>query len=263
MTVVEPVEAATVIVVRGGNPTGTPWQCFMVRRHALSDFAADVFVFPGGKIDLVDHDPALLTFATGHPGVEVNADGSWAAIRFGAIRELFEEAGILLARRADGRALRIMDTEQARFAGYRRGVHEGSLTMLSLARQEHLVYHLDWLHQLSRWITPEKFPRRFDTHFFVAMAPRHQEPVHDDGETTESVWIAPGDALDRYAAGAFPLVFATEQHLRRLAKHASIEDLIASAAAGDLEPVIPRLVKRNGEEHIVLPGDEDYGAATE
>ena len=101
---VEPVDASTVILVRHGEPVGSPWQCFMVRRHVRSDFAADVYVFPGGKVDPEDADPALLRWVEGHPSPENQPEGAevWRALRLAAVRELFEEAGVLLAVRQDG-----------------------------------------------------------------------------------------------------------------------------------------------------------------
>jgi hypothetical protein len=114
------------------------------------------------------------------------------------------------------------------------------------------------LHPFSRWITPEPLPRRYDTWFFVAELPDQQEPLHDAVETTESVWISPHDALARSERGEFPLVFATEMHLKRLARFASITDLIPSATPQDLRPIMPRIVRSEAETVFLLPGDEGY-----
>lgn len=253
---VQPVEAATVVLARHGDPTGTPWECFMVRRHGESNFAADVFVFPGGKVDDADRSNDLVRFADGHPGL-VGDPRSWRALRFAALRELFEEAGVLLARREDGQSLSV-DGEETIFSEYRDQLQEGKVSLRQIAERERLIYSLDRLAPISRWITPESSPRRFDTHFFVALLPEDQEPLHDARETTAGMWISPAEALRRYSEGSFPLVFATVKNLERLAEYASIESLITSTAADDLAPIMPRMVKRNGETHFLMPGDEGY-----
>lgn len=259
---VVPVDASTVVLVRHGQPVGMPWQCFMVRRHVRSEFAADVFVFPGGKVDPTDRDPELGRYVEGHPGPgESDAQGKsdeWRVLRLSAIRELFEEAGVLLAYRHDQRILKLQGDEAEKFAAYRRRLHAGELSLLDLARQEGLCYSADRLHPFSRWITPIVSPRRYDTRFFVAQMPHGQTPLHDAQETTDSAWIGPGEALSRYRAGSFPLVYATEKHLERLAKYRSIEQLIAATATADLQPIMPRVVKKDGHTDFLLPGEEGY-----
>lgn len=232
----------------------------MVRRHVRSDFAADVYVFPGGKVDPEDADPALLRWVEGHPSPENQPEGAevWRALRLAAVRELFEEAGVLLAVRKDGAVVRLDDADARRYAEFRSRLHAGDLTLLDLARHESLRYALDRLHPFSRWVTPEAFPRRFDTRFFVAFLPHGQEALHDTVETTESVWIAPREALRRFEQGEFPLVFATEKHLERLASFHSIEEMIASTQTADLQPVMPKAVEQNGRQAFLLPGDEGY-----
>jgi 8-oxo-dGTP pyrophosphatase MutT (NUDIX family) len=256
---VTPVTAATVILVRHGEPPGSPWQCFMVRRHIRSDFAADVYVFPGGKVDAGDRDPAMVPYCAGHPGPEAAADpGLWRALRLAAVRELFEEAGVLLAVSRDGALIEYDDERAERFDRYRREIHAGSTTLCELAEREELRFALDRLHPISRWITPEVLTRRFDTYFFLAYMPHGQEPAHDAAETVDSVWIAPADALARYRQGDFPLVFATERHLERMAAHRSIEELVASVTPASLQPVMPRPIGDGGELRFVIPGDEGY-----
>jgi 8-oxo-dGTP pyrophosphatase MutT (NUDIX family) len=255
---VQPRDASTVILVRRGQPVGEPWQCFMVRRHVLSDFAADVFVFPGGKVDEGDYDERLAMYVVGHPAIDGAGDGlsTWRALRLAAVRELFEEAGVLLATR-DG-DLADLSGHQEQYSRLRQELQSGDTTLLEMAQSQGLRYPLDRLHPFSRWITPEPFTRRYDTRFFVAYMPPHQEPLHDALETTDSVWIAPDKALEEYSAGRFPLVFATEKHLERMARYRSIEDLIASTAASDLEPVMPKVVEDGGTERFLIPGDPGY-----
>jgi 8-oxo-dGTP pyrophosphatase MutT (NUDIX family) len=174
------------------------------------------------------------------------------------IRELFEEAGVLLAGRRDGPPLSLHGDEGERFAAYRSLLQSGALDMLTLAQREELTYRADLLHPFSRWITPEPLPRRYDTRFYVAYLPDGQVPVHDAIETTHGAWIAPEDALQRFRAGDFPLVFPTRKNLERMARYHSIEEMVAATAAADLTPVTPKIVERNGEQDFLLPGDPGY-----
>jgi 8-oxo-dGTP pyrophosphatase MutT (NUDIX family) len=242
-TRVHPVDAATVILLRDA-PTGP--ECFMVRRPIKSDFAADVFVFPGGKIDPADR-----------PTGEQEGEATEHALRVGAIRELFEEAGVLLASR-DGTPLRLEDDEAERFAGLRRQVLDGEVDFRDMVRLEGLNLALDDLVPFSRWITPEGSPRRYDTRFYLACMPEAQTPLHDARETVASVWISPSEALRQYEKGDFPLVFATEKHLERMARFSAMQDLISGITPADLAPVMPRVVRDGDELSFLLPGEPGY-----
>jgi hypothetical protein len=171
---------------------------------------------------------------------------------------MFEEAGVLLARDDSGALVRLAGDEADCFAGYRREMHANRLTILELVERERLRLAADRLHPFSRWITPPPSPRRYDTWFFVAYLPEHQTPLHDERETTAGHWIAPAEALRLYAEGSFPLVFATERHLERMARYPSIEGMIAAVSPTDLEPVMPRMAQRDGEMVFLIPGDEGY-----
>lgn len=255
-----PVAAATVILTRPAPAGSHPWECFMIRRPVGSEFAADVYVFPGGKVDSADADPGLVPFCRTHPGVQIEGEAqhsAWRMLRVAAIRELFEEIGVLIATRGES-VVRVDGRDADRFAAYRREVHAGRLTMRELAEREGLTYPLDGLHAIARWITPETLPRRFDTLFLVAMLPDGQEPDAHAHETVEGLWIAPAEALRRFHAGDFPLVFATERNLAHLAGHGSVEGLIASASTASLDPVIPRMIVEGSTRRFVVPGDPDW-----
>ncbi len=255
---VQPVEAATVILVREPSGPSQGWECFMVRRHVRSDFAADVFVFPGGKVDPADRDPGLLEVLATDDGVENDDAGgtAWLGLRVAALRELFEEAGVILAQEtAEGAGTEFLAASRARA---RSDLQSGRLTMLQVAREFGWCLEIMQLHPFSRWITPDVLPRRYDTHFFVARLPADQEPLHDAIETTDSLWISPADALQRAERGDFPLVFATEKHLERMARYSAIDELIAATTPADLETVMPRIIERGGTTAFLLPGDEGY-----
>ena len=255
---VRPVEAATVIMVREPSDPSQGWECFMVRRHVRSDFAADVFVFPGGKVDPADRDPGLLEVLAADDGAENWGAGgtAWLGLRVAAVRELFEEAGVILAREiAVGGDTELLAAARSLA---RSNLQSGSLTMLQVAREFGWCLDIMQLHPWSRWITPDTLPRRYDTHFFVARLPADQEPLHDAIETTDSLWISPADALERSERGDFPLVFATEKHLKRMVRYSTIDELIASTTRADLEAVMPRIIERDGTTAFLLPGDEAY-----
>ncbi len=236
-------------------------EVFMARRHIKSDFAPDVFVFPGGKASEDDvpmgdrfelsTEPELIPNRVPSPG--------WPGVFLAAIRELFEEAGILLARRASGDLqLHGSSENESIFSGYRERVRAGSMGLADLALKEDLTYCGDSLHLFSNWITPAVLTKRFDTFFFVTEKPAFQEPYHADlHELTDSLWIRPEDALDRFQAGLFPLVFATERHLERLAKLGTLEAVL-DATTQPVETTCPRWTDREGERVFLTPEDAGY-----
>jgi 8-oxo-dGTP pyrophosphatase MutT (NUDIX family) len=259
---VVPVEAATVILVRPDESGEASWQCFMVRRHIRSDFAADVFVFPGGKVDLSDstqppekHREQLQEVKL-PPGI--NSLDAWTSLEFAAIRELFEEAGVLLARDASGSMVRMIGDSARKFEEYRRELNAREITLGEILTREELQAAASHLHPFSRWITPEPLPRRYDTWFFVAEMPDSQAPLHDAHETTDSTWISPTAALKGYLSGTFPLVFATEKQLERMSRYPTIDSLVEGISAADLEPVLPKIVGPEAQMTFLLPGDEGY-----
>ncbi|MGH2448813.1 MAG: NUDIX hydrolase [Chloroflexota bacterium] len=249
MPVVEPVDAATVILARAGI-NGDPWECFMVRRPAASDFAADVYVFPGGKVDVADRSQA--NYAVDPKWLDVRAEGPAIALaaRAAACRELFEEAAVLLAGRKEGR---LGERDAARLSERRNAMARGEMTLAQLGELEDLSFRFEDLHPISRWITPDVFPRRYDTRFYLAELPAEQTPIVADGEITHGMWIAPGEALRRFRAREFPLVFATEKHLERLARYDTIHDLIDSVLLADLQPVMPVPIPEGNSYRFVIP----------
>jgi 8-oxo-dGTP pyrophosphatase MutT (NUDIX family) len=110
----------------------------------------------------------------------------------------------------------------------------------------------------SRWITPELVPVRFDTRFYVALAPAHSPPQPDGAEITDVSWMAPVDALERHAAGDLDLVFPTIKHLESLLSYSSAEEVLAAGRGRVVEPVLPRVVGEGSERRVVLPGDSGY-----
>jgi 8-oxo-dGTP pyrophosphatase MutT (NUDIX family) len=235
-------------------------EVLMVRRQVKSDFAPDVYVFPGGSVQPGDRAAEL---APGLCGAGAGAtDGPTAlgsGLRVAALRELFEEAGVLLAARADGPAdapLAMEPDGVARLASLRDELIAARMTFAALAAAEGLRLATDTLLHWAHWITPERFPKRFDTHFFLAAAPPGQVAAHDNLEVTESVWVEPEDALARYERGAFPLVFATVHQLRDLRGLAGVAAARARFAGREPETIMPlAFPAEDGGFLVKLPND--------
>lgn len=253
MAQAQPVAARPAsAVVLGRDRAGGGLEVFMVQRHVRSEFMPEVFVFPGGSV----HSSDIETERT--PGLCGPDDPGQTALgtgfRVAALRECFEEAGVLLARR-DGRPLTLTQAEVERFQAYRDGLNAQRETLASIARGAGVTLATDELVHWAHWITPEAFPKRFDTHFFLAPMPEGQQAAHDQLETTASAWITPEDALDRAARGDFPLAFATIHQLQGLTGLASVEAALARFRDTPVTAIMPRVVRRDGQNVIVLPDE--------
>ena len=257
-------QAATVVLLRSASSdqarSAPQLEVFLVRRHDNIAFMGGAHVFPGGRVDAADYladagqvcDGIATVNARMH---DLSADAA-IAHHVAATRELFEEAGILLARR-DGAIVSIDADASTRFAAYRQQLVAGTMSLLELASHERLRFALDELGYFAHWVTPEVETKRFDTRFFAAAAPANQEAAHDDGETTHGEWMRPVDAIARCMEGEIALPPPTWTTLRQLEAFATVEDAMAWARTREVPRVQPRLVQ-NGDTRIVsLPGDAD------
>lgn len=253
----EPVPArasATVIVARDGT---RGLEVFMLERHLQSDFAGGAFVFPGGKLDQADLDPGFLELLVGwSPALAAGwgrEDEELArALVVCAIRETFEEAGILLARLPDGRPVRL-GSDAGRWIEVRHALQAGHRSALQGAREAGIRFDASMLRFWVRLVTPVQAPKRYDTRFFVAAMPEGQTPLHDDVETTASTWVNPADAVERAAAGELSIIFPTRKTLESLMPYASVGELLEAAAVRPHDPIEPRIILRDGEPRVVLP----------
>lgn len=235
--------AATIVLVRD-TPRGP--EVFMMKRPGGGDFP-DLHVFPGGKVDETDLAPELLhgldeATADRLLGVEAGGQRYWVA----AIRECFEECGVLLACRG-GRLLRWADEgEVARFNGYRQRLIDGEISLLEICRREGLRLAAGRVHYFSHWITPEQAPRRFDTRFFVAAMPDAQETIAHQWELADDEWVRPHDALAAASDGRWRMISPTMTTLASIAGFADVESLLeAVAAEAHVEELTPEL-RRHG-----------------
>jgi 8-oxo-dGTP pyrophosphatase MutT (NUDIX family) len=258
---VKPRLASAVVLLRDRD-VGRGIEVFMVRRVIQSDFMPDVYVFPGGSVS-ADDRAAELAEDVCMPVAPLIADSEGrtslgSGVRAAAIRELFEEAGVLLAYRA-GAILAINPEDVARFDGLRQAFNQRKGSLLEVAQAENLRLATDYLSYFAHWITPVGMPKRFDTHFFITTSPAEQQAAHDRLETSEGVWIAPAEALARSGRGEFPLVFATIHQLRELAAFGSGKEALEATTSRHVEPRIPILVQESGGVRVHLPGDEAHG----
>jgi 8-oxo-dGTP pyrophosphatase MutT (NUDIX family) len=248
--------ASTVLVLRD---SGSGPEVFMVRRHEGTAFMAGAHVFPGGAVDALDRDaddswcdglrPAVqqLRELPGHDAV---------AHHVAAARELFEEAGVLLARDAQGAFVSLAGRDaHTRFAHYRRAVHSGELRLRTLLERERLRLALDALIHFAHWVTPPVDTRRFDTRFFMARVPPHQVPAHDERETTHGTWLSAASALAAARANEIALPPPTWTTLREVEPFASVAEALAWARARQVVRREPRVFEEDGGRVLVMPGN--------
>lgn len=240
-------DAATVLLVRD-EPLphgGTALEIFMVRRHTRSGFVGGHHVFPGGVVDDDDRDPQWVE----------RCRGPFDPFAVAAIRELLEEAGVLLAaHRGTGAEVAIGG---ARVTAMARAVHEGKQRFLDACREEDLDLRVDDLALWSHWITPEGEPRRYDTRFFVAAAPADQEAIHDDLELTDGTWGTPGHFLEQHKRGEIQMILPTVASLRSIETLSNTAEVFEVAAAkGPIEPTAPELRREpDGSASIFIDGE--------
>ena len=237
-----PRDAATVVILRDG---AQGLEVFLVKRHGLSDVLGGAYVFPGGKLDAadcapdthrhLDQDRAQLHAALGEPGTAPDLAGG---LFVAALRETYEEAGVLFAHGADAHT--------GAAADFHARVLSGSMRLQTQA-----------VHPWSRWITP-RMPsvtnKRFDTRFFIAVLPPGQKAAHDNVEATESAWLRPRAALEQYWAREIELAPPQIMSLAHLARYSTAAEAMAQARS-QLPPLImPEAFQENDERIICYPG---------
>ncbi len=260
-----PRDSATVVLLR--DRAGGPYEVFLMRRHLKQAFMGGAHVFPGGSLDDDDRDPTLAAFTDGLSAADARRllqepdfpEATALGLFLAAIRETFEEAGVLLARGTAGRAVDLTDpATAARFASYRLELHEGTLTLAELAEREGIRYAPDLLVPYSHWITPAIEPRRFDTRFFLARLPEGQAAVHDRRELTESSWMTPALALAEHAAGRIVLMPPTLKTIEELQAFSLTGHLFAAARSRRIGMILPEAFRTAGSFGVRLPNDAQY-----
>ncbi len=242
--------ASTVVILRDGSEG---IEVFMVVRHHQIDFASGDLVFRGGKVDKEDSEATWAELATERPATP---DRSFF---IAAGRETFEEAGLMLARRRGSEQIIDADAAHRLVETYRAPLLKGETAFIDIVRRENLVLAADLMVPFAHWITPEVVPKRFDTHFFLIAAPVAQLGAHDGGESVESLWITPQQALSEAEAGSRTLVFATRMNLTKLARYATVAEAVVATRARPVVTVVPKATKTPEGRRLQIPAEADYG----
>lgn len=261
--VLVPRDAATVMLVRDGE---AGMEVFMLRRHLDSAFVGGAYVFPGGAVDDHDRHADLDAVCAGRSDrnaselLSLDPPEGGLAFWVAAVREAFEEAGVLLAYDREGGICDWSDPAvAARFAQHRKAVDSGERRLVDVCVEEGLQLAVDAMHYFSHWITPVGPPRRYDTRFFVARAPEGHTYLHDERETIANAWVRPADALEAEGRGEFEMIFPTIRNLDAIGRFATTDELLAAAAKIETVPtMLPRVVQDHDGIRIVLPGDPGY-----
>ncbi|MDA0789961.1 MAG: NUDIX hydrolase [Proteobacteria bacterium] len=248
-----PVPAATILMLREGDDG---IEVFMVVRHHQIDFATGALVFPGGKVE--DGDVNARDYCDGIGEI----DDLELGLQVGAIREAFEECGILLARDSDTGAL-VSGQRVAALEPYRDQLHGGTVSIDDFLRAENLRLACDLLQPFAHWVTPEMMPKRFDTRFYLAVAPKDHIAVHDGHESVDSVWITPAAALEGARQGQYTVIFPTRLNVEMLATSASVNDAIADARNRPIVCVTPWTESREDGRYICIPKEAGYNVSEE
>jgi 8-oxo-dGTP pyrophosphatase MutT (NUDIX family) len=242
-----PRPAATVMTIRD-RPNG--YEILMLRRNPRSDFLGGAHVFPGGALDVADAEANGQVYglndADASRRVEVERGG--LAFYVACLRELFEEAGILIACDENGSPVSFADADDAhRMAAHRRAINAAELDFLTMMKGEGLLLDLRGLEYIAHWITPIGRSRRYDTRFFAALAPSDQRATHDARETVADEWIRPIDALSAHDRGEFDMVTPTIHNLQAVAGLDRAEDVLNYARSLEAIPCVqPTIVDRDG-----------------
>ena len=261
---IAPKKASTIILLRETGSKG--FEVFLLRRHEKSSFMGGNYVFPGGRVDREDgslETCALCKGVTPEEAYRMFAGSlspqeclsHWIA----GIRELFEEAGILLAFDPDGNFLQFKNEgDRGRFIDYREQLQKRETTICQIAKETNISLALGLLQYFAHWITPEARTERFDTRFFLARLPEGQEASFDQKETTAEVWLTPREAFEENVKGKVALSPPTLKTLEDLSRYETIEGIFNSLKKKKIQPILPILTKISNEPTLLLPWDPEY-----
>lgn len=248
-------DAATVVLLRDA-PSGV--EAYLLRRVKSMAFAGGMHVFPGGSVDPRDLEyqvPWRGSSPTEWASVLSADDRLATALVCAAVRETFEESGVLLADRTDGATLEVTGAD---WESDREALVARTLSFSDFLTSRQLVLRTDLLRPWAHWITPEFEPRRFDTRFFVARLPEGQQARNVGGEADATQWLAVDEALDRNARGELGMLPPTVFTLSEIASYDTVDAVLTAAARRDVRPVLPKVVVTGDEVQFLLPGDEGY-----
>lgn len=255
-----PVEArlaATLLLVRDG---ACGLEVLMIERHHEMAFASGAAVFPGGKVTEWDDDPHVAARCAG----QGDLDREQRAARVAAIRETYEECGVLLAREAAGTTILGRERLAALRLRWQERIAGGGSGFADMVRKEGLELAVDLMLPFAHWVTPAASPKRFDTRFFISPAPAGQLAQHDGSEAVDAFWVRPADALDGCTQGTRTIMYPTLSNLALLAGSADVAGALSATRRRPLQRIQPTLVRRgDGKLLPTLPGGASYPALSD
>jgi 8-oxo-dGTP pyrophosphatase MutT (NUDIX family) len=254
----EPRHAATVVLLRDARDHGV--EAYVLKRPSSMAFAGGMYVFPGGSVDPLDgdrdvawHGPVASEWTQA-----LTADERLArSLVCAAVRETFEEAGVLLAGATGDDVVRV-DADLEHWRREQAALLDRTAAMSEVLDRNALMLRADLLHPWAHWVTPEIEPKRFDTRFFVAALPSGQTPEHSVGETEHSEWVRPADAVARHAAGEMGMLPPTVLTLAEMAEYARVAEVLEAARRREIRRVLPRIVVAGDDVQLLLPGEPGY-----
>lgn len=227
----------------------------MVERAKSIEFAGGALAFPGGKVTTGDRDPALLRRLVSRRGLHLRT----LARQIAAVREVFEESGLLLLNDGCG-ARSISEARRADMARiWRRGLSSNRAELRDMMRAHDLYFDPRTLLPFAHWITPPIVGQRFDTSFFLARAPKGQRVEHDGWEAVQSQWMTPKQVLAGEREGRFRMMFPTRLNLMRLSRAHSVADAFSQARKQPIITVMPVIFKEGGILKGRVPPNAGYG----
>ncbi|MEU6080495.1 NUDIX hydrolase [Streptomyces sp. NPDC047108] len=256
LTPVTPRRAATVLLLRDGQQGPS---VHMLRRRASMAFAGGAYAYPGGSVDPRDERPVAWagpSLAEWAARIGVDDEASAQAVVCAAVRETFEEAGVLLAGTSPETV--VEDTTADDWEADRAALVAREQSFAEFLDRRGLVLRSDLLHCWARWITPEFEARRYDTWFFVAGLPQGQRTRNASTEADRTVWIRPEEAAAGYDRGELLMMPPTITMLRELQPYASAAEALAAGKGRDLTPVLARAELRDEEIVLSWPGHAEF-----
>ncbi len=256
---VEPRPAATIVLLRDGE---AGMEVLLLRRSRSAGFVPGAYVFPGGGIDAADAADETLAFVDGLTWDEAaqrlglfDADPPAIAYYMAALREAFEETGILIGRGQDGAAPPPAADDECVDA-LRDDLMDDRISFARVLDRLACRIDGDSVEYLAHWITPEPSPRRYDTRFFAARVPAGTSPIVDAREMTDALWISPGVAMERCDEGTLPMIFPTIKTIEQLCDYETTTDAFASLAGRSVRTIMPTLVITEDGPRLEIEGDE-------
>ena len=254
---VAPRPAATIVLLRDGHGG---MEVLLMRRSRRAGFVPGAYVFPGGRVDSSDALPAIISLLddldpdTARDRLEHHGEPPAIAYYLAALREAFEETGIMVGLRADGSAPPTaaedpsVDEIRDALMGDRIGFDE------AIARLKCRIAG-DAIEYIAHWITPEPEPRRYDTRFFAAKVRSGATPIVDPREMTDALWLSPHDALERLDRGELPMVFPTIKTIEALSRYDSADEALEGYGAEPVRTILPTLVVTPTGIGLEIPDD--------